>query len=159
MKKPKLTPKQKRFVEEYLIDFNATRAAKAAGYSEKTARSLATDVLANPCVQAIIKEKMQKLSERAELTVDYVIDNLREIVRRSMNPPEGQRPNFPAANKALELLGRHRGMFTDRVEIRQQGPPPTVIIIRAGKEAPAEITIKPEALPERAPRPEGELVP
>jgi len=37
MTKPKLTPKQKRFVEEYLIDLNATRAAKAAGYSEKTA--------------------------------------------------------------------------------------------------------------------------
>jgi len=106
-----------------------------------------------------IQKELKIREERTELTADYVINNLREIVRRSLNPPEGQRPNFPAANKALELLGRHRGMFTDKVEIRQQGPPPTLIVIRAGKEAPAEITIKPEALPERACRPEGELVP
>ena len=48
---PKLTEKQKKFVDEYLIDLNATQAAMRAGYSEKTARSIGQRLLTNVDIQ------------------------------------------------------------------------------------------------------------
>ena len=50
----KLTPKQNRFVEEYLIDLNATKAAVRAGYSEKTARQIGSENLSKPAIQEAI---------------------------------------------------------------------------------------------------------
>ena len=86
MTKPKLTPKQKRFVEEYIIDLNATRAAKAAGYSEKTAYRTGCDNLNKPQVAKSIAELKAVQSARCAVNADYVINNLKEIVNRSMNP-------------------------------------------------------------------------
>ncbi len=60
-----LTLKQRRFVEEYLKDGNATRAAKAAGYSPKTAKSIATENLSKLAVQAAIREAQQRHQETA----------------------------------------------------------------------------------------------
>ncbi len=54
--KAKLTPKQHRFVEEYLIDLNATKAAGRARYSEKTARQIGSENLSKPAIQEAIAE-------------------------------------------------------------------------------------------------------
>jgi len=75
----KLNAKQKQFVKEYLIDLNATQAAIRAGYSEKTARQIATENLAKPDISAAIEEAMAKRSERTEITQDMVLRELAKI--------------------------------------------------------------------------------
>lgn len=69
----KLTPKQQRFVEEYLIDLNATQAAIRAGYSVKTANEQGNRLLANVSVQNAISQAMQARSERTNITADGVL--------------------------------------------------------------------------------------
>jgi phage terminase small subunit len=75
----KLNAKQKRFVEEYLIDLNATQAAIRAGYSEKTARQMGTENLAKPVISAAIEEAIAKRAERTEITQDMVLRELAKI--------------------------------------------------------------------------------
>jgi phage terminase small subunit len=61
-----LTEKQKRFVAEYLVDLNATKAAIRAGYSEKTARSVGSENLTKPDIAALISERQAKVAKKAE---------------------------------------------------------------------------------------------
>lgn len=68
-----LTPKQEKFVEEYLVDLNATQAAIRAGYSAKTANEQSSRLLANVKVSGAIRAAMQKRSERTEITQDQVL--------------------------------------------------------------------------------------
>ncbi len=77
--KSKLTRKQQAFVDEYIIDFNATRAAIAAGYSKKTARSQAQRLLTNVDIQKAISIAMTKRNERTQINADYVLNRLVEI--------------------------------------------------------------------------------
>ncbi|EIM25740.1 terminase small subunit [Microvirga lotononidis] len=74
-----LTDKQKRFVEEYLIDLNATQAAVRAGYSEKTARSVGSENLTKPDIMAAIEEAQKARSERTGITADRVLTELAKI--------------------------------------------------------------------------------
>ncbi|MBP3958357.1 terminase small subunit [Gemmata sp. G18] len=71
-----LTPKQQRFVEEYLIDLNATQAAIRAGYSEDTAGSMGHENLKKPEIQAALKEAMDARSQRTQITADMVMAEL-----------------------------------------------------------------------------------
>ena len=68
-----LNEKQKRFVEEYLVDLNATAAAKRAGYSGKTANEQGARLLANVSIQSLIQEEKAKRSQRVEITQDRVL--------------------------------------------------------------------------------------
>ena len=126
-----LTPKQQRFVGEYLIDLNATQAAVRAGYSEKTANRIASENLSKPVIQEAIQEQMQKRSERTEITQDYVLCGLKEVAERCMQrapvvTPKGEQAvdedgnniwkfDGQTACRAFELLGKHLGMFTDKI--------------------------------------------
>lgn len=74
-----LTPKQSRFVEEYLVDLNGTQAAIRAGYSEKTANPQAARLLANVSIQAAIQEEKDKRSRRVEITQDRVLLELARL--------------------------------------------------------------------------------
>ena len=69
----KLTPKQQRFVDEYLIDLNATQAAIRAGYSPKTARSVGQENLTKPDIQQAIEQAKAERSERTKITQDEVL--------------------------------------------------------------------------------------
>lgn len=69
----KLTPKQERFVQEYLVDLNATAAAIRAGYSKKTANRIASENLSKPDIQIAIQEAQKARQERTEITQDMVI--------------------------------------------------------------------------------------
>lgn len=131
-----LTPKQQRFVEEYLIDLNATQAAIRAGYSEKTAKVIAAQNLSKLNVQEAIEEAQNKLSERTGITQDYVLSNIQKVVERCMQQeavrardgspllvegPEGDLACLfefkeTGALKGLELLGKHLGLFVDKVQ-------------------------------------------
>ncbi len=75
----KLSPKQKRFVEEYIIDLNATQAAIRAGYSEKTARSQGQRLLTNVDIENEIQRAMDKRSLRTEITADMVLREYAKI--------------------------------------------------------------------------------
>lgn len=74
-----LTVKQQRFVDEYLIDLNATQAAIRAGYSQKTARQIGNRMLTNVDIQAATSKKMGERSNRVEITQDMVLKELAKI--------------------------------------------------------------------------------
>ncbi|WP_343711896.1 terminase small subunit [Inquilinus sp.] len=121
-----LTPKERRFIDEYLVDLNGAQAAIRAGYSERRAKQTASELLDKPEVAAAIEAAQAARSERTQVTQDWVLDRLQEVVERSMqheavtdrqgNPTGEYTFNAGGANKALELLGKHLGMFRDRVE-------------------------------------------
>ena len=74
-----LTAKQARFVEEYLIDLNASAAAKRAGYSEKTAGAIGHDLLKKAEIQVAISAAQQKRSARTEITQDRVLQEFARL--------------------------------------------------------------------------------
>ena len=126
-----MTHKQQLFILEYLKDFNATRSALEAGYSKKTAYSIGNELLKNPEIQEAIASAMKQREKRTEITQDYVISNLQEIVERCMEKKpvmakgeqlQDEEGNnvwcFDAKNaiKALELLGKHLGIFTEKIQ-------------------------------------------
>lgn len=74
-----LTPKQQRFVEEYLIDLNATQAAIRSGYSEKTAAVIGAENLIKPNIAKAIQEAQNKRSEQTQIDAAYVLKRLVEI--------------------------------------------------------------------------------
>lgn len=144
-----MTQKQKRFIEEYLIDLNATQAAIRAGYSPDTAKSIGSENLTKPDIQARIARAMAARSRRTGVNADRVVMELAKIAfvnaSEVINPEtatirEDAAPEDTAAIqsvkvktfgedglereikmadklKALELLGRHLGMFKDKVEL------------------------------------------
>ena len=142
-----MTKKQKRFVEEYLIDLNATQAAIRAGYSPDTAKSIGSENLTKPDIQARIAKAMAERSRRTGVNADRVIMELAKIafvnasdvidadtatVKADALPEDtaaiqsvkvktfgedGLEREVKMADKlkALELLGKHLGMFKDKV--------------------------------------------
>lgn len=75
----KLTPKQQRFVDEYLIDLNATQACIRAGYSEKTARQIGEQNLSKLDIQNAIQQAMNERQNRTQINADYVLNRLVQI--------------------------------------------------------------------------------
>ena len=106
-----LTPKQQRFVEEYLIDLNATQAAIRSGYSERTAQEQSSRLLSNVMVQEAVQKAKNKLSERTELTVEMVVQGL---LKEAQDYAEGSTQS--ARVSAWAHLGKHLGMFKDKIE-------------------------------------------
>lgn len=105
-----LTPKQKRFVAEYLVDLNATAAAKRAGYSEKTACEQAARLLANVKVQTAVQEAKQARQERTEITQDMVLREMSKLAFfdiRKMFDKNGKPLDISAldADTAAALVG------------------------------------------------------
>lgn len=148
----KLTPKQKLFCDEYLVDLNATEAAKRAGYSEKTAYSQGQRLLKNVEVQKYLQNRMKDREKRTEITQDMVLEELSKIafanatdyvevidkesykcviIKATKDIPKDKLAAISSikqgANgievklhdkvKALEDIGRHLGMFKDKVEL------------------------------------------
>lgn len=74
-----MTPKQRRFVDEYLIDLNATQAAIRAGYSKKTAGYIAKELLRKPPIAAEVEKRKQKLTKKLEITQEKVLQELAAI--------------------------------------------------------------------------------
>lgn len=168
-----LTPKQKQFVSEYLIDLNATQAAIRAGYSKKTADVQGVRMLGNVKVQEALNKAMNKREQRTEITQDRVLKELAKIafsngsdfakvvtkpvMKQTINETTGEweekevQQQFVELTdtdhlsedkkaaiagikegkfgievqscdkvKALELIGKHLGMFKDKVELSGQ---------------------------------------
>ncbi|MEG1545489.1 MAG: terminase small subunit, partial [Tannerellaceae bacterium] len=167
------TEKQKRFVNEYLIDLNATRAYKVAYPNckkDETARTNGSRMLTNANVAAYIEKRMKDREKRTEITQDWVLEELRKIAGANgtdfsrivqepiikengvyiIDPDTGKARTYERVQfiptselpeekkaaiaaiketkagmavesydkvKALELLGRHLGIFKDKVEL------------------------------------------
>lgn len=79
-----LTGKQKKFCEEYILDFNGARAARAAGYSENTDRSIASELLTKPDIQAEIKRLQANLSEILGITKAMVLNEHKKMAFSSI---------------------------------------------------------------------------
>lgn len=75
----KLTDKQQKFCEEYMIDLNATQAAIRAGYSEDTARAIGCENLTKPDIQSEVQRLMKERSERTKITADRVLNELAKL--------------------------------------------------------------------------------
>lgn len=78
----KLTEKQKRFCDEYLIDLNGTQAAIRAGYSEKTARFIATENLTKPNIRKYIDDRLAEKEKELIADQDEVMKYLTAVMRR-----------------------------------------------------------------------------
>lgn len=124
----KLTAKQKRFVQEYLIDLNATQAAIRAGYSRKTAGVIGDENLKKPYIREAIEEKLKQIDE--EKTADA--KEIREFWTRVMRGEEKDtvlrydneghqveteiNVSMKDRIRASELMGKSFAMFTDKVD-------------------------------------------
>jgi phage terminase small subunit len=115
-----LTPKQQRFVNEYLIDLNATQAAARAGYSKKTANEQGSRLLANVSVSTAITQRMNERSGRLEITQDMVLrelakigfSDIRKVVRwGETQGRDGLKVKLHDKKGTLVDIGRHLGMF------------------------------------------------
>lgn len=108
---PNLTPKQERFVAEYLIDLNATQAAIRAGYAVKTANREGSRLLSNVDIASAIAAKAGKTAEKLDLSAERVLRGLFEEATRT-----GEGSSHGARVSAWGLLGKYHKLFVDRVE-------------------------------------------
>lgn len=153
----KMTEKQKRFVEEYLIDLNATQAAIRAGYKVDNARQIATENLAKPYIAEAIKKALAERSRRTGINQDRVIQELAKIafvnitdvvngdceilsdaneadlaaiesVKVKTIPTKSgevgveRELKLSSKLKALEMLGKHLGMWNDKLDVNMNIP-------------------------------------
>ena len=117
-----VTPRSIDFVDEYLVDLNATQAAIRAGYSEKTAYSIGQRLLKNVEVQKMIANRMEERSKRTEITQDRVLADIERIKQDAMRKAFDKNGNEAMINhtsalKACELQGRHLQMWNDKMAI------------------------------------------
>jgi phage terminase small subunit len=111
-----LTPKQRTFVDEYLVDLNATQAAVRAGYSSKTARTIGAQNLAKLNIQKALTDAMNDRAARTGITADRVLEELAKIgfadIRKIFTPagnvvsPTDLPDDIAAAVQAFETLTR-----------------------------------------------------
>jgi phage terminase small subunit len=135
-----LRPKQQRFVEEYLIDLNATQAAIRAGYSPRTAGSIGDENLKKPEIAKAIEAALASRSARTAVTADDVVKGLLAEARL-----KGKGASHSARVQAWGLLARHLGMLTDHVKV--SGPAPRPLAALSDEQLRALVS----ALPDEAP--------
>ena len=124
-----MNTKQEMFVNEYLIDYNATQAAIRAGYSEKTARSIGQQLLTKLDIKNAIKEQREKIQNDNIATAKDV----EEFLSLAMNDEIEEEQVLMSPNgevcrvvkklsgkdriKAAELMGKRHALFTDKTEM------------------------------------------
>lgn len=104
-----LTPKQQAFIREYLLDLNATQAARRAGYSAHTADRIGPELLGKTCVARAIAQAQAARADKLEITAAWVLEKLKANYETAVTAGE-----LGVVNKSLELIGKHLGMFTDK---------------------------------------------
>ncbi len=122
---PKLTDKQRVFIDEYLIDLNATQAAIRAGYSKDSAKQIGTENLSKPAIQDAIGIAQAERSERTQIDADWVLTQAVESFKINaaiINDRDGNAvmTNAAAAAKFLDQAGNHMniGAFRRDFEIK-----------------------------------------
>lgn len=128
----RLTAKQQRFCDEYLIDLNATQAAIRAGYSENSAKVIGAENLTKPNLKQYIEDRMAQ--KESELIADQnevlkyltavmrgqtqsevvVVENIGDYMSEARTMQKA--PDEKERLKAAELLGKRYGLYTEKVE-------------------------------------------
>lgn len=164
-----MTDKQRRFVEEYLIDLNATQAAIRAGYKVDNAQQMGSENLSKPVIRDAIGRAMAERSKRTGINQDRVVRELARVAFVNAHDvidtrTGGVRDDAPADDlaaiqsvkvkqmdldngtsierevrlndklKALELLGKHLGMFKDKVDVDMGGEVKIIVDYGEGAE-------------------------
>lgn len=109
MRKNRLTPKQKVFISEYVHLKNATRAAIAAGYSPKTARSSGSRLLTNVDISTAIEILLAEQLHKADVTSDSVLQELKRVAFADVSEQV-----YGGKLRAIELLGKSLGLFGEK---------------------------------------------
>ena len=117
-----MTPKQAAFVDEYLIDLNATQAAIRSGYSVSSARQIGEENLSKPDIAAAVAAGIDARSKRTEITQDRVLTDIELIKQDAMRKAYDKNGNEAMINhtsalKACELQGRHLQMWNDKMAL------------------------------------------
>jgi phage terminase small subunit len=112
LKPVQLSPQQQRFVEEYCLGKTATEAARIAGYSPKRPDVAGAKLLKQPHVAAAVAAKRKTISEKTAIDAAWAQEQLVDTYKAARG-----RNDLTAAIRALELLGRKLGMFTDRLKL------------------------------------------
>lgn len=102
----KLTPKQQRFIEEYIIDFNGSAALLRAGYKSKNPDVDASQLLVKPSIKAEVEKRRAEMTKQAGITTEYVLNSIKNIADKDEAKDSDRL-------KALELLGKNLQLFTD----------------------------------------------
>lgn len=119
MAKPgELTPKQSRFVDEYMIDLNATQAAIRAGYSKKTAGSIGDENLTKPLIAAEVAKRQAALAETHGVTLKSLLDELDENRVAALSADIVQSSAATAATMAKAKLTGH---IIEKGELKHSG--------------------------------------
>ena len=113
----KLTKKERIFADEYVKTTNGTQSAITAGYSEKTARSKASQLLTKVNVRQYIDAVMNERSKDTIATADEVLEYLTRVVRGEEKDAFGLDVSVADKTKAAELLGKRHMLFTDKVKL------------------------------------------
>lgn len=121
----KLTVKQQKFADEYIISGNATQAAEKAGYSKRTAKQMGTENLAKPYLRAYIDSGLKKLHDEKVDTQEEIMEFLSAVrrgeVTESVATAKGVYSDVPVAAKdrikAAELIGKRYAMWTVKQDI------------------------------------------
>jgi len=153
----RLTAKQQRFVDEYLIDLNGTQAAIRAGYAPNSAKEIASENFTKPNISAAVSKAMAERSRRTGITADRVLEeiaklafvNAADVINDDGSVGWGAGRDDTAAiqsvkvktipaedgdiverevrlydkAKSLEMLGRHLGLFNDKMALTHLTPP------------------------------------
>lgn len=125
--KPKLTPKQRLFIREYLIDLNATQAAIRAGYSKKTAYSIGQQNLKKVEIAAAIEQAFIERCKRTDITANRVLQEIARIsfldIRKMYNADGSFKPihelddDTAAAVSGIEVEQVWEGRGEDREQV------------------------------------------
>jgi phage terminase small subunit len=153
-----LSPKQRRFVAEYLKDQNGTQAAIRAGYAPKAAQEQSSDLLSKPMVRAAVDTELAKIQEKAGVNQERILNallSIAEVDPRKLFNKDGtlkeihqisddvastiasiesddvkghvRKIKFWDKTRALELLGKHLKMFSEKLELSDAAGAPVII--------------------------------
>lgn len=117
-----LTSKQACFVAEYLVDSNATRAAIAAGYSERTAARIGSELLTKPLLKAAVNAGRKRIAKKLELSAEKTLSDIDRVARKAERAKD-----YGQALRGHELIGKHLKLFTEKHEHGGIGGGPVVL--------------------------------
>lgn len=115
-----MTPKQQRFVEEYLIDLNATQAAIRAGFSAATAKQQGSRLLSDVDIRAAIERQRMAVAERMEVTIASITNRLISLADKAEALDNA--PGMSVARQAVMDVAKINGLVVDTSEVLTRSP-------------------------------------